>query len=132
MRRGEEEHRLHVGVEMVVDFGHGLLVGEILLVAHPTDEVAGIHFAAEIDRQTGVSDDFYVSAAGIQLLYPLHALFHSERVFLVDIVSDGDDDLVEERKCLSHNVFMSFSERTEGSGVYGNLFHVQSRMMVKL
>ena len=68
----------------------------------------------------------------VDTLNPLLSLEVVEKISLVGVLPYGDDNLVEEWKCLSHNVFVPFREGTERSGIYGVFFHGQSRMMVKL
>ena len=73
--------------------------------------------------QASVSHHFDSWIVTIEVFNPLQAFFHGEKVVFVDVMSNGDDDLVEKRQHFGYNVLVPFRERTEGTGKNSDFPH---------
>jgi len=118
----------------VVGGGHLLFGEEVGGVAQTADQEAGACAAAQIDGESGVGGHLHGRISCVEVMNPLRPLFHGEKVLFLDVIADGDDNLVEKRQGFGDNLLVTLGERAEGTGENSDLFHgvCQSLMMVKL
>src|SRR5690606_1394247 len=115
--RGRHEQCFDFGKQMAIHARHLELVLEVGHGAQTAHDDAPILVTHEILEQTAEAFHFDVRVMAEHLARDLDPFFNGEEWPLVGAVRDADDDMIEQPRSATHQVFMAARERIESTWI---------------